>query len=219
MKLKLILLFLSTSFFIEAKAQTGIPFAGEIREFQHQDSLNFPKPGGILFIGSSSIRYWADLEQRFAGKPVIKRGLGGSKLMQWAQYFIPYMVIPYQPKKIFIYAGENDFLEGRTAVQVTDDFKKVWETIHEKLPDTKIYYMAIKGSPSRLKYINEMYLCNKLVKAYIDTRPNTKYLDVSSVLLKKDTMFPDSSLFKPDYLHLNSKGYDKWQKVLNEYVK
>ena len=46
-------------------AQQDFPFANEIREFKHQDSLNFPAKNGILFIGSSSIRLWSDLEQRF----------------------------------------------------------------------------------------------------------------------------------------------------------
>src|SRR4051812_38752862 len=99
----LLILFLS-AFLLQAKAQTGFPFANDVRKFKHLDSLNFPKPGGILFIGSSSITLWDDLEQRFATKPVIKRGLGGSLLTQWVQYFTPYVVIPYQPKKIFIYA-------------------------------------------------------------------------------------------------------------------
>ncbi len=34
-----------------------------------------PAPGGILFIGSSSIRMWNDLERRFPEAPIIKRGL------------------------------------------------------------------------------------------------------------------------------------------------
>jgi hypothetical protein len=32
-------------------------------------------------------------------------------------------------------------------------------------------------------------------------------------------MQPDSSLFESDLLHLNKTGYDKWQAVLQPYVK
>ena len=37
----------------------------EIRAFEAQDRPNPPAPGGVLFIGSSSIRLWKSLEQDF----------------------------------------------------------------------------------------------------------------------------------------------------------
>ncbi|HEY1871081.1 MAG TPA: GDSL family lipase, partial [Chitinophagaceae bacterium] len=77
MRIKLLFLFLLTGFSLKTLAQSGFPFDDEIRDFKHQDSLNMPKPNGILFIGSSSIRKWTDLEQRFADKPIIRRGVGG----------------------------------------------------------------------------------------------------------------------------------------------
>src|SRR5882757_9474924 len=105
MKLKLFLFLIGCAFTANVFAQQGFPFDNEIRAFKHQDSISFPKPGGILFIGSSSIRLWDDLEQRFAGKPIIKRGVGGSQLEQLVDYYTPYILFPYQPRKIFIYAG------------------------------------------------------------------------------------------------------------------
>ena len=219
MKLKFLLVLFLSAFIIQAKAQTGFPFSNEVREFIQRDSLNFPKPGGILFVGSSSIRLWDDLEQRFVDKPIIKRGLGGSQLSQWVQYFTPYVLFPYQPKKVFIYAGENDIVSGKTPQEVAASFEELWEMIHAKLPEAKIYFLSMKPSPIRHKFINDVNLGNSLIKASIDNKPNTKYIDVSTVLLNKKTMFPDSSFFKGDYLHLNSKGYDEWQKILKKHVK
>src|SRR5690349_1230621 len=114
MKIKLTLLLLLSAFVLRTQAQTNFPFANEVKEFKLKDSLSFPKPGGILFIGSSSIRLWDDLEQRFAGKPIIKRGLGGTEIWQWVQYYMPYVAYPYKPKKVFIYAGENDIASGKS---------------------------------------------------------------------------------------------------------
>src|SRR5476651_1812078 len=135
-------------------AQQGFPFANEIRAFKHQDSISFPPKNGILFIGSSSIRLWSDLEQRFPDKPIIKRGVGGSELWQLVDYYTPYILFPYHPRKIFIYAGENDIAAGKSADFVFDEFRKLWEMIHQKLPDSKIYFMSIKPSPSRAKYFD-----------------------------------------------------------------
>ncbi len=220
MKLKLLfILFLAFGIGERVSAQQGFPFANEIREFKNQDSLNFPKADGILFIGSSSIRLWSDLEQRFAGKPIIKRGVGGCELWQIVDYYTPYVLFPYHPRKIFIYAGENDIAAGKNAEFVYTEFQKLWQMIHQQLPKTRIYFLSIKPSPSRIKHFNEMVTANKLIKEYIVHKPKSYFIDVSSVIYKENTSSPDSSLFKADYLHLNSKGYDRWQKVLKRYVK
>ncbi len=219
MKLKFLLAALAALFALQVHAQSGFPFDKEVQAFQKQDSLHKPIPGGILFIGSSSIRLWDDLEQRFAGKPVIKRGLGGSELWQWVQYYTPYMVFPYSPKKIFIYAGENDIAAGRPAADVAGSFEKLWTMIHDKLPKADIYFLSIKPSPSRAKFLNEVNKANALIKQSIAAKPKTTYVDVSTPILKPTTAQPDSSLFKGDYLHLNADGYDRWEKVLKPYVK
>ena len=218
MKTKVSLLFLFLVFGAKVFAQQGFPFDNEIRAFKHQDSLNFPKPDGILFIGSSSIRKWTDLEQRFAGEPIIRRGVGGCELWQVVDYYTPYILFPYHPRKIFIYAGENDIAAGKTAESVASNFTKLWQMIREKLPSADIYFMAIKPSPSRAKYFAEVDKANSMVKTFLADKPKSHFIDMATVIYKPDTTVPDSSLFQSDYLHLNSKGYDKWQAVLQPYV-
>ena len=219
MKIKLFLLFIGFTFSTQVFAQQGFPFANEIHEFKRQDSLNFPKKDGILFIGSSSIRKWTDLEQRFASEPIIRRGIGGCELWQIVDYYTPYILFPYHPRKIFIYAGENDIAAGKTAQFVADNFTKLWTMINQQLPSAEIYFMAIKPSPSRAKYFTEIDKANALIKVYLAGKPKSHFIDVATVIYKPGTIVPDSSLFQSDYLHLNSKGYDKWQQVLQPYVK
>ncbi|MGZ3873038.1 MAG: GDSL-type esterase/lipase family protein [Mucilaginibacter sp.] len=219
MKKSIILFLLGISLFTQVHAQTGFPFDNEIRGFKHQDSLKFPPKNAILFIGSSSIRKWTDLEQRFSDKPIIRRGVGGCELWQLVDYYTPYILFPYHPRKIFVYAGENDIAGGKTGRFVFDEFQKLWEMINRQLPDAAIYFMSIKPSPSRAKFLPEMKIANRLIKNYLASKPNSGYIDLSTVILKRETAAPDSSLFESDYLHLNGKGYDRWQKVLEPYVK
>src|ERR1700742_2181997 len=133
MRTRLFLLFIGMAFATQVQAQKGFPFDNEIRVFKHQDSLNFPKPNGILFIGSSSIRKWTDLEQRFPNEPIVRRGVGGSELSQLVKYYTPYILFPYHPRKIFIYDGENDIAFGKTADSVFANFKTLWSMIRAKL--------------------------------------------------------------------------------------
>jgi hypothetical protein len=215
---KIILLVLGIAAAVQLHAQQGFPFANEIAAFKQQDSIAFPPKDGILFIGSSSIRLWTDLEQRFAGQPIIKRGVGGSELSQLVAYYTPYILFPYHPRKIFIYDGENDIAGGKNADFVFGEFRKLYAMIHKKLPDAKIYFLSIKMSPSREKYFKEVAVANELIKNYLAGKANCTFIDVNGPILKMSTSMPDSSLFKADYLHLNSKGYDKWQQVLEPFV-
>jgi hypothetical protein len=218
MKLKLVLLIIAFTFGAKAFAQTHFPFDNEIRDFKHQDSLHFPKPNGILFIGSSSIRKWTDLAQRFPNEPIVRRGVGGCELSQLVKYYTPFILFPYHPRKIFIYAGENDIAAGETADSVFTNFKVLWLMIRKELPSAKIYYMSIKPSPSRVKFRDEFIRANALIKKYLAGKPNSLYIELNESIDKKGTTMPDSSLFEKDYLHLNSSGYDRWQKVLTPYV-
>jgi len=52
----------------------------EISQLTQGDRTNPPAPGGIVFVGSSSIRLWSTLKQDFPGLNVINRGFGGSQL-------------------------------------------------------------------------------------------------------------------------------------------
>jgi hypothetical protein len=219
MKTKILLFFIGIALTTQGCAQQSFPFENEIRAFKYQDSLNFPKPDGILFIGSSSIRKWTDLEQRFPNEPIIRRGVGGCFLWQVVDFYTPYILFPYHPRKIFIYAGENDIGSGKSGQFVESEFEELWGMIHDKLPQAEIYFMAIKPSPVRMQYFAEVDKANALIKAWLKDKPRSYFIDVASVIYKPGTTVPDSSLFQSDYLHLNNKGYDKWQQVLQPYVK
>jgi lysophospholipase L1-like esterase len=218
MRSKILLLILLLTLSVHAFAQKGFPFDNEIQAFKKRDSISMPKPGGILFIGSSSIRKWTDLEQRFAGKPIIKRGVGGCTLEQLVKYYTPYILFPYKPSKIFIFCGENDVAAGKPAIEVFDNFVQLWLMIKQQLPATKIYFMSLKFSPSRMKRWGQVDLANKLIRDYLKDKPDSRYLEMNEGLMTKNAL-GDSSLYESDLLHLNSKGYDKWQKIIGPYVK
>ena len=51
------------------------PFAAELTAFQQEDSQTPYPPGGVVFVGSSSIRFW-DLQASFPGRQYLNRGFG-----------------------------------------------------------------------------------------------------------------------------------------------
>lgn len=57
-----------------------------IREFEQHDKAHPPKPGVIVFTGSSSITYWDNLASDMKPLYVINRGFGGSEFSDVNEY-------------------------------------------------------------------------------------------------------------------------------------
>lgn len=200
-----------------AQTKDSYPFESEIRNFHKLDSLHHPKKGGILFIGSSSIRKWTDLESRFPNKNIVRRGVGGSEIWQLNKYYTTSILLPYKPSKIFLYDGENDIAAGRTAVQVYEEFVKFWSLVKLKLPSAQVYYLSIKPSPSRSQYHEEFSKANALIKNFLKNKSKGHYIDMGKSLVNTDGS-SDLSLYESDNLHLNSKGYDRWEETLRPFL-
>lgn len=185
-----------------------------IRDFEASDAENPPKKGGIVFVGSSSIRGWESAPERFdAYGPIVMRGFGGSHLSDTV-YFADRIVTPYEPKAVVIYAGDNDIANGKSARRVVDDFKKAVALIHEADPETKIVFLAIKASVKRWFLRIEMRRANEAIERICADDARLGFVDCWSNLLNAKG-HPDPRLFQPDGLHLNRRGYRIWEADLD----
>ncbi|MGD1088585.1 MAG: SGNH/GDSL hydrolase family protein [Verrucomicrobiota bacterium] len=183
-----------------------------IEEFEASDKTNPPPQNSILFVGSSSIRFWPDLQRAFPGHKVFKRGFGGSELSD-SVAFVDRIVIPYKPKIILLYAGDNDLAAGKSPEQIFSDFKMFAQKVHVPLPQTYIGYIAIKPCPARIKLLGEVKTTNRLIKEYAGPGDKLLFIDVFTPMLDKDGgLRPE--LFIQDGLHLNEKGYALWDSII-----
>ncbi|MDB5021054.1 MAG: hypothetical protein JWQ28_2181 [Pedobacter sp.] len=198
-------------------AQESRPFWNEVQEFQHKDSLQMPRKHGIVFLGSSSIRKWVDAEKHFKKYNVINRGFGGSTLLQATEY-VDYLLVPYAPRQVVIYSGENDIAtDSVDADETLKRFQALITKIRSKLIDVPIVYLSIKQSPSRTGFTEVVLKSNSLIKDYLATLPNTIFLDVNSKMLDaKGALRPE--LFESDMLHMKPAGYAIWEKELKPYL-
>src|SRR5690606_19324238 len=104
------LVFVCMGSFLKAQDHEG-RFENEIAAFEQQDRQDFPLKGGIVFTGSSSIRMWNDLKDRFAGYHIISLGFQGC-VHSYVTYYVSCIVYPYRPSYVFVYAGDKDFAAG-----------------------------------------------------------------------------------------------------------
>lgn len=188
----------------------------EIRAFEAADRENPPPKTAILFIGSSSIRLWKTLATDFKEHPVINRGFGGSH-MEDSVALADRIVLPYQPRQIFVYAGDNDLAAGKTPERVLGDFQAFVEKVHGRLEETRIAYISIKPSPSRWHLADKIRTANRLVREFTATDRRLDYVDVFTPMLGTDGS-PREELFVGDKLHLNEHGYRLWAKTVRPHL-
>ncbi|MEP6617170.1 MAG: GDSL-type esterase/lipase family protein [Ginsengibacter sp.] len=210
-------LFLSFLFMFAA-ANSQPPFYSDIQNFKKQDSTHFPPAHAILFIGSSSFTKWTDIQDYFPRYPIINRAFGGSTLEDVIRYSDD-IIFPYHPKQIVIYCGENDLAASDTvtAQDVFSRFKKLFTTIRHHYPRIPVVYVSMKPSPSRKHLISKFITGNALIKNYLITKQNTRFIDVFHKMLNSHG-YPISNIFVEDSLHMNSKGYVMWQKAIAPYL-
>lgn len=192
-------------------------WAAAINTLTKADATHPPAPNGVLFVGSSSIAKWKTLVQDFPNVPVINRGFGGSELAD-SVFFADRIVLPYQPRLVVVYAGENNLWAGKTAEAVAADFKALRAKIHAARPATRILYLSIKESPSRHRIKTLVLRANRLIAADCATDQRCQFVDVATPMLDPAGR-PRPELFVADQLHLNPAGYAIWTGVLAPFLK
>ncbi|MEE7546479.1 hypothetical protein HF319_05010 [Xanthomonas sp. Kuri4-1] len=181
----------------------------DMRRFEAADAAQPPPQHGIVFVGSSSIRFWESLASDFPGKPVINRGFGGSELRD-STWYADRIVVPYAPRLVVLYAGDNDLNSGRTPAQVRDDFVAFVQRVRRDLPDARIAYLSIKPSPSRAQLLPQVVQANALIKTAAAGFSRVDFIDVYTPMLDASGK-PRPELFREDRLHMTAAGYALWR--------
>ena len=187
----------------------------DIKAFEESDRAQPPQPDGVLFVGSSSIRMWKSLAEDFPGVRPINRGFGGCEMAD-VLFYADRIILPYRPRQIFVYAGDNDLANGKTPEQVLEDFQLLFKRIHESLPKTRVVFIAVKPSPSRWNLADRVRAVNEGAKNLSDADERISYADIFTPMLGTDGA-PRKELFLDDNLHLNQQGYALWRDILKPF--
>lgn len=187
------------------------PWEKDVLAFEATDRERPPSPGGIVFVGSSSIRLW-ELAASFPDLEGLNRGFGGSQLAD-AVELAPRIVLPRRPRAVVLYAGDNDVAAGKSAEVVFSDFRAFVAAIRSSLPEARITFISIKPSLKRWALFPEMQRANELIRSFTALDPRLAFADVAALMLGPDGR-PRPELYAEDGLHLSPEGYRLWTSVL-----
>lgn len=188
-------------------------WAAAIDRLTSRDASHPQPPGGIVFTGSSTIAGWNEnLARDFPGLAVIGRGFGGSTIADGLRH-LDRVVLPYRPRLVVFYAGENDIAAGLSPEEVAGQFAAYADALLTALPGARLLYIGIKPSPMRWSMQAKFDRANALIADHCARTPRAVFLDIKPVMLDADGL-PRPELFLPDDLHLNTEGYRVWRELL-----
>ena len=203
----------------EVKAQGNDPdparFDREIEAFNRWDAKNTPAADPVVFVGSSSIRFW-NTAKRFPDLPILNRGFGGAHISD-VNHFLEETVTRYSPSIVVFYAGDNDMGAGKSEEVVVEDYGEFIEGVWASSPETQIVFIPIKPSLARWQLWPDMESANRLVRQFSSKDSRLHYVDLATPMLGNDGR-PRPELFISDGLHMTAQGYDVWTGALMEYL-
>lgn len=183
----------------------------DIRAWEAQDSIQMPPAGGVVFVGSSSIRLWGSLREDMAPLPVIQRGFGGSRIYD-AVRFADRIVTKYDPKLVVVFSGTNDVAGNDNDLRpatVLAGYRELTEKILAHDPEVEVYYISITPSVLRRRVMDEVFETNRLIQAFSNENDRLHFFDLQDIFLDANGE-PRAELFIEDGLHLNADGYALW---------
>jgi lysophospholipase L1-like esterase len=220
MKLTNTVCFLFLSAFVQCTigvyAQGPLRFKDDVAQLTANDqSLN--KKDIVLFTGSSSIRMWSSIQSDFPKYNIINRGFGGSQTSDLLYYF-DQLIRPYNPKKIFIYEGDNDLHAGKSPEQILSTMDSLLSLIRQKVsPNVPVYLISPKPSTSRWHLRDKYIELNQRMGQLASSKKKVYFIDVWTPALDADGNVV-KDIFLEDGLHMNEKGYAIWVSVIRKYL-
>lgn len=188
-------------------------FEEAIQKFESADTNEPPPRNAIVCVGSSSMRGWHEkIRDDLAPLTIIARGFGGSN-MNDLLFYADRIVIPYKPRAIVVYEGDNDIAQGITPVKIADTFNKFVIKIHNVLPECRIYFLSVKPSIDRWDMWTKMQAANTIISQICAENKLLTYIDISSGMLNKKGV-PREDIFLDDNLHMTRDGYLIWKEAL-----
>ena len=180
-------------------------FEQKVLEYEAEDRAHPPPRGAILFAGDSQFYRWKTIHEDLAGYTLINRGIDSFQLEHLIHYF-DRLVMPYQPRLIVLHVGGNDVHNGKTPARVLEDFRTFIGLVRARMPRVPIVFSSLTPGPGRWDEKDQRIETNRLVREYIETRPDLKFVDLWSAMLTADGQ-PREDIWVEDRVHPNHAGY------------
>lgn len=189
-----------------------VGFRKDIDAFLAADKITPPPKNAIVFVGSSIVRLWKDLDKQMAPLPVFNRGFGGSKTWEVDAY-ADEIVFAYKPQIIVYYCGSNDINANESAPAIAGRIKAFMDRVERWNSSTKLFFVSIIKAPQKQARWGDVDAANREVEAYCKSHQNRFYVDVNPAVFDQDGK-ARVELYLDDKLHYKPPAYLEFTKIL-----
>ena len=200
-------------------SQSNRQFEAEVSYLESLDLKQKANQNDILFLGSSSIRLWNNIEKDMYPYSPVRRGYGGAHYYDLI-HFSERLVVNHSPKAILIFVA-ND-ITGSDDSNLVGDLSpnqvrrlfyynyKLIRNIHKNIP---IFLIETTPTPKRWNVWHQIFKANKKLERLCLKEPNLYFIRTRDKFIGEDGL-PIKSFFLDDELHLNYDGYKLWASVI-----
>jgi lysophospholipase L1-like esterase len=202
----------------QTQSTTPNVFEKEIIALEAKDKTETYSKEAVLFIGSSSIKYWKNMAADLAPIPVIQRGFGGANFSDVLLY-TPRLVYPHEFKAVAVFVA-NDITGGpkdKKPAEVEAMFRYFVKQIRKKNNKAPIFFIALTPTPLRWKVWPQASQANDLIEAYCKTQNDLFFIKTKEAYLNAEGQ-PIKDYFVSDNLHQNEKGYAVWSGIIKNEI-
>ena len=201
-------------------SQSNMQFEEDVSFLELLDVEEKAGENDILFIGSSSIRLWDNINEDMYPYSSVKRGYGGAHFYDLI-HFSERLVKNHSPKAILIFVA-NDITGSNDSTNLVGDLSpkevkrlfrynyKLIRCIHKHIT---IFLIETTPTPKRWKVWDKILQANKKLERFCKQEPNLYFISTRDKFIGSDGL-PIKSLFLNDELHLNFDGYKLWSSVI-----
>jgi hypothetical protein len=177
------------------------PFAADIAAFADDT----PPTGGLLAVGSSTIRRWRTFQRSLSAFDPLQRGIGGARLTDLIQHQGS-LLHASAPAGLLLFAGTNDIADGRSVEAVLQAWRCLAQGVLSQPHTPILYTIGITPTPARWALWESAAAFNAEVARLSALHPRLRYIDSPAPFLATGSP-PSASLFVEDGLHLSEAGY------------
>lgn len=185
-----------------------------IAKLEQADKLETHPDDAILFLGSSSIRMWADIATDLAPHHPIQRGYGGARYTDLA-VFAERLIQPHRYAAAVVFVG-ND-VTGNAKDTPLDELQRLVRHVirvsQKHQPTAPVLLVEITPTPSRWKAWPKIREANRMLRELSLTEPGVFFVETAQDYLDANKQ-PIPGYFLEDMLHQNRAGYTLWAALI-----
>ena len=198
------------------QSQTSTRFKNEVGLInQKYDSIWNASQETIVFTGSSTVKMWKNIQELFPEYQIINSGFGESQTIDLLNYTDD-LILKYNPKKIFIYEGDNDISDKKRLKDILNSFSIIISKIKKQNAAAQIILISPKPSIARWHLKRKYIKLNKKLEEMCEDDDQLEFANVWDIMLENRKV--NKELFIDDGLHMNDEGYKLWHSVIKNYV-